>query len=316
MRALVCAVSCLAGCGEAARQEQAGPKVTRLEPKAAAAEGRSEDEVRPVYDEVVAEVPAARALCEALYLAPLRSAAACCGREAAETNAKMLLRQCVQSLSAALASGAVALRGSEECLTALERGLAGCDWVGLWTPELPPECADILAGSLKVGASCRSSFECEAGLHCEGVGPTDRGVCAAPAPEGTLCGVGVDPLGALLRFDPELPGRPECAGACVQHRCRAALATGAACSRNAECGGEQHCDGERCVAGRRAAPGERCAGTGCASGSRCVRGTCLVPKGTGEPCEGESECRGGCLRSGTGPGRCGMRCEPLVPGAP
>lgn len=312
----------LLGCGGA--EERPGPKVIPLaaRPFDPAKDGVQEEipgppDIRPVYTEAAAELPRARAVCDALYLAPERTAARCCGRAAAETNAQVLADRCARSLSAAVASGAAQLdeTAATGCAEALAELHSQCDWVGLWQPDVPAACEGMVRGALAAGQSCRSSFECAQGLHCDGVGPTDRGTCAAAKPDGAPCAIAVDPLGSLLRVEADEVGHPECAGYCGRHRCRAAVAVGAACTRNEECGAGSHCAGDVCVAGRAGAPGERCADTGCAAGSRCVRGTCVAPKPSGETCADEFECRGGCLREGTGPGTCGPRCGPIVPGA-
>jgi hypothetical protein len=122
-------------------------------------------------------------------------------------------------LSAALASGAVRAAESLDgrCLSALEARYATCDFMEYTT--LPPiaACTELWQGRLKAGAVCRSSLECQTGLHCHGLGPTEPGVCGLPRPTGATCGTAIDALAAYLPWKQD--DHPECTGRCSQGRC-------------------------------------------------------------------------------------------------
>jgi hypothetical protein len=123
-------------------------------------------------------------------------------------------------LGASVLSGAVSLVESEvdRCLEEWTRRYQGCDFAEL--PSLPPiaACERVFVGKLGAEATCRSSLECAAGLHCDGVGPMDSGRCRPPSTEGSSCGLSVDPLLAYVQGAAGAD-RSECAGNCVNNRC-------------------------------------------------------------------------------------------------
>ena len=283
----------------------------RADGVAGAAEAGLDDAVavKPVYGEPVPELAEARQLCDALYLLPARRAGACCDSGEPSKQAGQLADECTQALSSAVAGGGVVLRDDAlgDCLAGLEAAHASCEWVGPWSPPLPPSCLEVAHGSLPVEARCRSSRECAPGLHCAGVGPTDPGVCAVAAADGALCNTAVDTLATYLRDD-SLGAHPVCSGRCVRRRCQPALAEGAACSSNSECDAGLHCDGKTCVSGATAAVGEPCADSGCAAGSLCLKHVCVAQGPTGAACETDFECRGACIKGADGVSRCGPRC--------
>ncbi|HZZ84783.1 MAG TPA: hypothetical protein VFE30_09620 [Anaeromyxobacteraceae bacterium] len=246
------------------------------------------------------------ALCAALHALPAARRASCCGGPAATD----LSARCEATLSEAVAGGGLALAAEpvETCVRALDAAYQGCGWVGPFGAPLPPECAAVAVGRRAAGDPCRSSLECQGGLHCAGVTPSRPGRCAGSAPAGTACGTGVDPLAALLRLDADRL-RPECAGACRQHACVAPGGRGAACVSSAGCGAGLRCADGRCFEGAVAHAGEACGGGDCAPGLRCVAGRCLTPRPAGTPCRTDFECLGGCVRSDGGASTCGMRCD-------
>jgi hypothetical protein len=262
------------------------------------------DEVKPVYAAFEgAALPLARELCSALHDLPEARRAACCAAQ----KGTAMTGECTRIVSAALRSGSVELDGAAvgACVSAQERALSGCSWVGQWLAPLPPECRGLLRGRRRSGDLCRSSLECGEGQRCLGAGPTDAGRCGPPRSEGQACLSSVDPL-AVYTLDPLDAHHPECAGWCGHRQCMRSAAPGASCRLARECGRGQHCDGEKCVAGASAAAGEKCVADACAPGLRCLSGRCAEPGPDGAACAADSECRGGCL-----PDRhlCGMRCD-------
>jgi hypothetical protein len=127
--------------------------------------------------------------------------------------------ECTRMLSAALASGAI--RPAEgldgRCLNAFEARYATCDFMQYAT--LPPiaACTELWQGQLKADAVCRSSLECQTGLYCHGIGPTQTGRCGPPKPTGATCGTAIDGLAAYLPHSES--DHAECTGRCGQGRC-------------------------------------------------------------------------------------------------
>jgi hypothetical protein len=265
-------------------------------------------DIKPVYAGSVPELPAARRLCDAHYLLPDQRRSACCSGGGPSKQAHQLADECTGILSAAIAGGGVALRDDRlaACVAGLEAAHSTCEWVGPWSPPLPPSCREVVQGGLAEAARCRSNLECAPGLRCAGVGPTDPGVCAPPAPDGARCNTAVDTLATYLRDD-DLAAHPGCSGRCVRHRCQPALAEGAACNSNSACAAGLHCDGTTCVAGELAAAGQPCADGGCADGL-CMQHVCRAQNPTDSPCATDFECRGACLKDPAGQGRCGPKC--------
>jgi hypothetical protein len=159
---------------------------------------------------------AAEQLCEAFQRLPRERRAACGGTRSGAT----LERECTRVLSGALASGALSVDPSAalSCEAQQRARYAGCEFAA--EPALAPlaSCGALWRGKLALGERCRSALECQAGLTCDGVGPLDRGVCAQPKPAGASCGRALDALAAYLPHRES--EHPECAGACVNGRCR------------------------------------------------------------------------------------------------
>ncbi len=281
-----------------------------LPPDAATAR-EGDHEVKPVYPALVGTPsPLAVKLCGTMHGLAEAQRARCCGRP---PSAGLEL-ECVRTLSVALADRAVAIDGAalDRCTAALERSIEGCDWVVPIPPEPPAECRALLAGQLSSGARCRSSLEGKQGLGCAGVGPTQPGVCAEPAPVGQSCGGSVDTLAAYTRQTDE-SAHPSCVGFCARGRCNALVGKGEACKADAQCGTSARCDRALCVAGPAPGLGEACSGS-CAPGGFCARGKCVALKRAGAPCTSPFECRAACNKpAGAQLGVCGMKCSAWPP---
>lgn len=176
----------------------------------------SPTDVRSVYA-AVKPSPLAQRVCQATQRLPREQRAACSGEPVGVT----FEAECTRLLSAALASGAVRAAESLDgrCVNALEARYATCDFMEYTI--LPPiaACTELWQGQLKAGAVCRSSLECQTGLHCHGVGPTQPGVCGLPKPAGAACGTAIDALAAYVPW--KEADHAECRqGACTQGRCR------------------------------------------------------------------------------------------------
>jgi hypothetical protein len=262
---------------------------------------RSPDEVRALYAGESETQPLAQKLCEALHIAPERSRAACCGVAPAITFAA----ECTRTLSAAIRARAVTVEADriDRCISAYERRIAGCEWVGPSPPVLPEECQGLITGALAEGATCRSSLECVHGLRCQGLGPTDPGRCAQPGVQGSNCGSAVDPLAVHTRQKLE-PGHPTCSGYCYRTRCAPEVDQGETCQYQDACGPNRHCGDGKCRAGKTASLGQACTLGGCQYPARCMEGICSLPKAVGLACRADAECQGGCVR-----GVCAMRCD-------
>lgn len=214
---------------------------------------RGPDAVRAIYDGRGPAVPAAEALCRAFQEVPRRRKAECCEHR----PGILLTGECTRVLSAAITTGAVSLDegAARRCEAAMAEAHEGCGWVGTWSRAQPEACQALLEGHRKDGETCRSSVECEAGLRCHGVSPTDEGVCGPPEAVGATCGDGVDPLAGYVGAD-LARGHPECAsGFCANGRCRALAAVGERCVSDEHCGAGAHCDRSttepRCAEGAR-----------------------------------------------------------------
>lgn len=264
----------------------------------------------PVYDASTPPDPRAAALCDALYTVPAQKKAACCSDP---NSSSPMLATCTGVLSAALKGGALTMdeAKAKACALAQEQALAGCGWVGVLAPPLPPACAGIFTGTLDEGARCRSSYECKGGLRCHGNSALDAGRCGKARPAKAPCGAGIDGLAVVtgqVAVDVE---HPECQQTCTRGRCSAPHAAGDACLSDNECGADRRCDTAKkvCVDGR-IAKGGACDKGGCVDGTRCMSGTCEALRNEGEACDGEFDCaKGGCVKKdGAAHGVCGMRC--------
>ena len=194
----------------------------------------------------------ALALCEALHTLPVKRKAECLG---AKSAGFMVTPMCVDTLTAALKVGKVQLESAaiERCATAMKAATEDCSFAkGFGTP-LPSACDGLFTGSVAVGQACRSSMECEAGLQCFGVGPSDVGRCTAPAPTGSLCGSGVDALATYTRQTSVEKTRPACEGYCRLNRCQDFHARGAVCQADLQCGPGASCQRGVCAEGVRTA---------------------------------------------------------------
>jgi len=276
-----------------------------------------DDDIRPVYPPTK-DPPDPRALkyCDALQVTPAARRAACCGE--APSPPPATAGECARMLSAALRSGAITLAAEDvdRCAEAVAKAHEGCGWVGPGPQPLPAACQGLLRGTLKAGARCRSSLECEGNQRCHGLGPTDLGTCNPPGARGARCGTGADPLAAFARQADVDTTHPECAGYCALRRCADPVPAGAACRSPAACGPGALCVAGNCAPGQPAAAGEPCPAGACRDGARCVKDRCVAPRAEGEPCEQDAECRGACNRGdASAAGTCGMRCaKPGFPG--
>ncbi|HRG98980.1 MAG TPA: hypothetical protein PLR99_22175 [Polyangiaceae bacterium] len=269
----------------------------------------TDEEVKPVYPlDAGAPEPLAVRLCEAMSARQEARRAECCKTQ----PGIVLTSECVRMVSAALRAKAVRVEPAavDACVAAIDAGLAGCEWVGPFPPGPPEACQGLFHGLVPAGARCRSSLECERDLRCHGAGPTTPGKCGPGKADGEACGSSTDALASYARQSTLDTQHPECAKACVAHRCSAPLADGAACVLSASCAPGSQCAQKSC---QRRAPsklGEACPGGVCEAGSECLRGKCAAKRPAGAPCEADFECRGGCVKAkGQRVGTCGMRCD-------
>jgi hypothetical protein len=250
--------------------------------------------------------PLVQTLCRALHELPEQRRSACC-----DTRPGIVFTgECVRMLTAAVRFKAVTLDPADvdRCVTAMGRAHEGCEWVGPYPPDPPPECLGIVRGTLARGTRCRSSLECSDGLRCQGSGPMTPGRCGPPRADGEACSTAVDPLVGFTKQAPEDPAHPECKGYCDHLRCTPKVALGGACRFAAQCeaGG---CATGKCAAHVMAKSGEACPTGECGDGSRCLEGRCVQRKAAGGVCKTDFECLGACLKGDGGPGVCGRRCD-------
>jgi hypothetical protein len=266
---------------------------------------KSRDDVSPVYAQNVTPDPVAQRTCHALHAIHAERRAACCGGAPGPNLAES---ECVKMLSQSLQSKAVKIDDAKltACEAAQKKQYDGCDWPSLDDNLPAAACWTLIDGTLASGAVCRSSLECQPGLHCGGGGPTDLGHCSAPSKPPSACAIAVDPLASYTaqRGD-DL--HPECDGACERHRCVPALDAGQSCVSSLQCGANRHCafDGG-CAEGGLARAGEACVAGGCGDDLRCIGGSCAPAKKSGEACEHDSECTGACSKDA---GVCAPRCR-------
>ena len=290
----------LCACGS---RKPSTPDARPAIPDAAAKEAEESDDVRPVYpvDDQPPD-PLAVRLCTAIHDLAAKRKAECCKGPAAPT----LASECARTLSSAMRARSVTV--DEAAVTACEQAMAsahaGCEWVGPLSPAFPSACEGVVRGTIGTGVKCRSSMECDDGLRCRGVGPTDPGTCGPPLPDGARCSITVDTLVSYTRQDAWVEvTHPECGGWCTRRACRPAVMVGEACKVTAECARGARCAGGKCVAGGEAAEGEPCSADECAEGLRCLQNRCRRPKPAGETCKAPFECQGGCVA-----GKCAMQC--------
>jgi hydrogenase/urease accessory protein HupE len=209
---VVSAVIVVLGAGWALERTIGGEPAVAIQEAPSGANARGD--IHHVYASV-APSPLAARLCQSTQRMPRERRAACAGTQPGPT----LEGECTRVLSAALASNAlrIAAPAADRCVAALESRYADCAFTKLASLQPLAACADAWQGQLASGASCRSSLECQAGLHCHGVGPTSVGRCGAPKPAGARCSLTPDPLGAYLSTKDS--DHPECQGTCTQGRC-------------------------------------------------------------------------------------------------
>ena len=250
--------------------------------------------------------PVVHKLCSALHDLPEQRRAACCE----QGLGVVVTGECERMLTSAVGSKAASLEATEvdRCVSAMQKAYEGCDWVGPFPPETPPECEGVVHGSLGTGATCRSSLECVKGLRCNGVGPTLAGVCGPAHADGQSCGAAVDTLAVFVKQQAELAvDHPECSGYCDRLRCASLVPLGGACRTGGQCK-EGGCAAGKCAPRVLGKPGGECPTGECAEGARCVVGKCLERGAVGSACKNDLECRGACIKSGGGPGVCGKGC--------
>lgn len=271
--------------------------------------GQADDEVKPVYPMDAGVIPASIGkLCNAFFAVPEARRAACCGVAPTFTFEK----ECERDFGAAVNGGALVADEAaiDRCVGAMTAAHDGCAWVGRNWPDVPPACSGLFTGTIKSGARCRSSLECDKGLHCFGVGPTTPGRCGPARKAGEACDESVDALLAFTRQRDAGADHRVCAGVCTGRRCADPIAEGGACTGSAQCADGLACVHGLCKPGRGSKVGDGCATGRCEGGLRCVGATCVEPKADGAACTDDRECLGGCVKSGdAGTGRCAMRCD-------
>lgn len=251
--------------------------------------------------------PLAERLCDALHTLPAKRKSQCCG-----TTPSSLAGICSQELSASIRRGAATLDAAQvdRCTAETSRQLEGCDWVTPLLPKLPDACRDVVRGRLKAAARCRSSLECPDGLSCKGVGPEQKGVCAAAGVARERCEVPADSLAAFTRTKDD-PRHPVCDGFCIKGQCLPFSPLGGVCQSSSQCTPGLNCISGRCQQRPLPGIGEPCRGnTGCEAGASCQTGRCLALKNAGEACALPFECRAfECVKpQGAQFGTCGEPC--------
>jgi hydrogenase/urease accessory protein HupE len=155
-------------------------------------------------------------LCAATQRLPRERRAACSGGSPGVT----LERECTRVLSAALASSALQLNAAQAkaCIAAQQARYGSCEFSSAVALASLPECDALWTGRVRAGDSCRSSLECEGGLHCHGLSPLDAGTCGLAKLAGAGCGQGGDTLESYVpkRSD---DAQRECSGSCQHGRC-------------------------------------------------------------------------------------------------
>ena len=314
--ALGVALLAFAACSGGAPTDGAGGTATASSPVATPAPA-PKPEAEPSFPEPVyprtndPPDPLAQRLCDAIHTLPARRKADCCNGEPSVT----MVDECARTLSYALRSKAVTLDPADvdRCADAASKALDGCGWVTPLSAAVPPECSGIVKGAVKGGDRCRSSLECEGGLHCHGVAASDTGRCGRPRETGS-CSRGIDTLASHTRQSDVERSHPECAGHCNGRRCEADLAVGAACVTSVACGAGRLCIDKRCSDTPLPKAGQKCLQGACADGSRCLSGTCITPRKEGESCAEDVECPGVCDKAPGAPkGTCARLCAARIP---
>lgn len=188
-------------------QPEALPAATAPSEIAAAPE-----RVESVYPQRPAVLlPGVREICESFQRLPRQRAARCGVRSAGFDFSG----ECERMLHAAASSGALRIEAdvATRCLAARNaRAASSCE-----IEQGEEACSALLTGTLARGTTCRASFECDAGLYCQGLSPISPGRCQPPLASGARCGEQVDALATYLPLVD--PRHPECAGQCQGGRC-------------------------------------------------------------------------------------------------
>ena len=85
------------------------PKIDAAKDAAGGPAGAADDAVaiKPVYGDLVPELPEARTLCDALYALPSSRSGVCCNSGGVSQQARQLADECTQALSSATAGGSI-----------------------------------------------------------------------------------------------------------------------------------------------------------------------------------------------------------------
>jgi hypothetical protein len=269
------------------------------------------DRLRSVYPDLVGPVdPQAKRLCALLHDYPAERKKACC----ATTTFLHMTQECERMLTHALHAKAITLadKAIDGCEQALKEQLQGCDWVQPLWPTPPAVCQVLVHGVLDAGKRCRSSLECQSGLHCEGLGTTKSGICMPEKTRGK-CQQGVDALAGMVRASSSKLQHRECQGFCARGQCKEKIAIGKACLSSVQCGPGNHCQEKVCATGEQGKRNQPCLDRRCEDGTQCFQGKCLVPKKENEECTEDAQCRGLCIRSAdNSKGKCSKQCSTMI----
>ncbi|MBK8252967.1 MAG: hypothetical protein IPK82_09890 [Polyangiaceae bacterium] len=271
---------------------------------------QKEEELKPLYPmDTSPPNPTALAFCEALHDLESQRRAQCCS---APVSSGAFTKECARTLSAAVKLGAIELDTAQVnlCVSAMQKKMEGCGWVGPRSVDLPSECLAVTKGLVGERKVCRSSLECADGYTCQGLSTTQVGKCLKPKPDGAICGGSVDTLAALTRQNVAAEERhPECAGHCLRPVCMGDVGVGGECKTGGECAAGLTCQKGKCTQEALPGEGKACAAGECSDGLRCVKERCIQPKEDGQVCDHDAECRSACVKSeGQVKGACGQRC--------
>jgi hypothetical protein len=262
------------------------------------------DDIKPVYAGNPEPDPLAQRLCDLIDILPLQRQAACCK---APQAAPVFQGECARIVTLALQGKRLTLDAAKvaACEADTRKQLEDCDRV--LSPVAPAleSCQGLFQGTLEAGGACRSDLECQSGLTCVGLGPTDPGKCSEAAPAGVPCHPVIDPLAVYTKQS--LEDHPSCEGYCNRHQCADVLAPGAACLYDSQCGPKNRCHERKCVAGRPALGGPCTTLGDCPLDATCADGVCKLRDKTGAACTQDDQCLGECDKA-TGGGHCGPRC--------
>jgi hypothetical protein len=283
----------------------AAASVSAPPPVASAAPGDGDD-VKPVYPQTNdPPLPEAQRYCDLIYEVAEKKRKECC--PTTPFTSFRPTAECVRTLSYAIRSKAIALPPAalDACAAEVATEAERCDWGG----AVPAACTGILAGQVAESQLCRSSLECQEGLHCEGLGTTTAGKCVAARAIGQRCGGSSDTLGAFTRQDADRK-HPVCDGGyCEKRLCVATVAVGQPCRSSVQCGDGRRCHDGKCTDAAAPRAGEPCAHGSCELGAVCSSGTCVATKRLTEPCASDEECRSRFCDKGS----CALSCAIIRP---